>query len=1553
MKTRKLLSVLLAVVLVLGTLAAIGLTVSADVTEIATAEDLLKISGQSGEYKLTADITLTGTVESFSGTLDGDGHTVTVSAPMFASLSGTVKNLKLAGEITSDATIQVGALANVVPASLTLDKVTSDVKLTAANASGVGGFIGNVVSSVATTVTIRNCINKGAVSAKANVGGFIGYAQNNASDTTVYTVIDFDYCVNEGDVKMSTTDSGQGAAGFLGYNGKLTDLQVAYCVNKGDISATGGDYGIAGILGCGSWAREYQKATITYSANYGDITITDDENQRGRVAGIVGRWNRRALQLTIDHCYNMGAIHGGAKGDPDGACGILGYTHKNDNNGDTNVITVTNCYNAGTVTAAGGTTYATGVVHNDNAGNTTSSNNYYLTDTAASAGKNIAAAPADKDALNTALKEIGYVVDAAQNDGFAVLAWQCSHSATTVDCIGTKCTICQLQLDENGSGEHDYGDWSPVSGATATTDGEDKRVCGVCNHEETRVVDATGKIAPVDGVYYVENEDQMLWLAYNMNNGTVSASSDIVLKADVTLTNGMTFIDKSYNGTFDGKGHTLSGLNYTIFNALDGTVKNIVLKGDIDYTGISDNNRARKASTIAFEGTAMTVENVVSYVNITSKAKDLNAGGIIGYASGSCTFNRVTYAGNYTMEWTGSGGGLGAIFGWGNAGGSGTTTLTDCSFTGTITVTGDAPDGTLRVGAVAGFGGNGTYNLTRCTNTGTVNYEITDETTLNDIYAGGIIGRLENGFTMTDCVVVGTSTKDNKENYGAFIGYCDTKGNTVKHCVTFITETATFDNGVISNYVGNGEKAHSYVDCYDKLMAEAIGEPITIGGVAYQEYNFGYLNAETKAMKVFKYSQGTITKVDDTNYTIGSYDLSAFVSARLTDVAGYNDLRFIIAADLKGLDGYQSLELSIVFKKGDSEVFTVTRDLATELYAYESAIAAGNTYTAAEGSVLFGMVITDVPTGAWDTVTVSLYDENDRLVTVGQQTSADVSMAERVDYDFFGLENHHAALNYHATWVIYIRKDDIAPGIDNGYKVELVVNGKTYTVKNFHNWHSSGDGSGLRMDMETAGVSFMKGDDLTVVVRIYDENGNFLYYTNPHNLTTGFSTSEYADVKMPENTYVKQTVVSYDDDLNNWGDGATEKLFDGNTTDTKIGGTTTGGKVTVTFSLATATKITYYTLYTGKDTASNTGRNPSGWILYGKVGEEWVVLDDVSTKSGMKPVNSTAYSYKIDNPQAIKDYKIVFATGSNFQMNELELYASPTVELPAEAVKIPVSSFSSDEIENDGGEGLAKLFDGATNTKVCKNVSAKNTFTIAFTLPKAFKLTHYTMITANDTAGSSDRNPKSWKLYGSENGTDGWVLLSDMPVTGLEAKNFEPYTYAIQNPGSYQYYKIEFERKGDLFQMSELQLFTTEMTKQTVTSFSSTNVGNDGDEGLAKLFDDDITGSKVWSGGKDTLTVDFSLENATTLKVYTLTTGGDTATYTSRNPKSWVLYGVVKDGEGNETGTVILAESTGGLQAVNSTTFAFGVDNPQEFKDYRIVFVKDNGFQMNDLSVYA
>ena len=110
-----------------------------------------------------------------------------------------------------------------------------------------------------------------------------------------------------------------------------------------------------------------------------------------------------------------------------------------------------------------------------------------------------------------------------------------------------------------------------------------------------------------------------------------------------------------------------------------------------------------------------------------------------------------------------------------------------------------------------------------------------------------------------------------------------------------------------------------------------------------------------------------------TDYTIDSDDFSAFVSSRKGATEGTHDARFIVAADLEGLDQYQALYLTVEFTDASGNVVkTFAFNVATELEIFQSATAAGNKYTAADGSVLFGCVIVDIPDTAWSGVTLSL-----------------------------------------------------------------------------------------------------------------------------------------------------------------------------------------------------------------------------------------------------------------------------------------------------------------------------------------------------------------------------------------------------------------------------------------------------------------------------------------------------------------------------------------------------------------------------------------------------
>lgn len=103
MKTRGL-SLLLALVMVLGLLSAPAQ--AAEGTEEISSQAQLAEMTDGGSYILTADIVLSEwQAISFSGSLNGNGHTITLSGtPLFDTLTGTVKNLLLDGSVSDSKT---------------------------------------------------------------------------------------------------------------------------------------------------------------------------------------------------------------------------------------------------------------------------------------------------------------------------------------------------------------------------------------------------------------------------------------------------------------------------------------------------------------------------------------------------------------------------------------------------------------------------------------------------------------------------------------------------------------------------------------------------------------------------------------------------------------------------------------------------------------------------------------------------------------------------------------------------------------------------------------------------------------------------------------------------------------------------------------------------------------------------------------------------------------------------------------------------------------------------------------------------------------------------------------------------------------------------------------------------------------------------------------------------------------------------------------------------------------------------------------------------------
>ncbi len=84
-----------------------------------------------------------------------------------------------------------------------------------------------------------------------------------------------------------------------------------------------------------------------------------------------------------------------------------------------------------------------------------------------------------------------------------------------------------------------------------------------------------------------------------------------------------------------------------------------------------------------------------------------------------------------------------------------------------------------------------------------------------------------------------------------------------------------------------------------------------------------------------------------------------------------------------------------------------------------------------------------------------------------------------------------------------------------------------------------------------------------------------------------------------------------------------------------------------------------YSLTTGNDSATWSGRSPAAWTLEGSLdNSNWVELDAV-TNSGMGNVNDTEYPFVMANPGTYQYFRITFQEGKMIQLDELALYAQP------------------------------------------------------------------------------------------------------------------------------------------------------------------------------------------------------------------------------------------------------------------------------------------------------
>ncbi len=267
-----------------------------DPTHIDTAEKLVAFlkaatAETTTDYIMTKDVDMKNvtvpTAAGFKGTFDGNGKTIknlAATAPLFATLDGTVKNVTLEGAFTFDPKDHKVFGALVAESNGDIEKVINKASVTAtateaeaADAYLLGGLIGKTAGKV------TDCKNEGAVTLTGKalsgtmVAGVVAYASADVTD-----------CENKGKVALNFT-----------YTWNKADFDYIPLAKEQLVPGVGGVVGIT------------QAAKVTGSKNYGEVVynetaienLTANKN-RHQIGGVVA-----APGGDVENCINEGAIN--------------------------------------------------------------------------------------------------------------------------------------------------------------------------------------------------------------------------------------------------------------------------------------------------------------------------------------------------------------------------------------------------------------------------------------------------------------------------------------------------------------------------------------------------------------------------------------------------------------------------------------------------------------------------------------------------------------------------------------------------------------------------------------------------------------------------------------------------------------------------------------------------------------------------------------------------------------------------------------------------------------------------------------------------------------------------------------------------------------------------------------------------------------------------------------------------------------------------------------------------------------------------------------------
>ena len=368
------------------------------VKEVRTAQELIELFEGTNKTTVDSDIILLSDLDfsganltiplgsitdfdcvSFSGKLQGNGHSIKgltmdnsgrqdfMSAALFCSLeNATIENL-VVDQSCSFKGEASGSIASLVTGSLVMRNVINKAPVEGTECPG--GFFGWVYTAEkGKTLVFDKCVNEGNISGSSGAGGFVGQFVFNINSTLTMS-----NCENKGNV-VAEHEEGGGFVGTFRYNYNM-NVCISQTTNYGNVSGAFKIGGFAGSLQALTYpemvqtirghkkralkAVETEKAmsfVLSQFTNNGHIVATPSYyykyTQAGGIIGALFAEDNKTLDVTISGSVNNEDVH--CIGNSSYAGGLVGYV---DTPSELNVLTlkVASSFNGAIITAINGT----------------------------------------------------------------------------------------------------------------------------------------------------------------------------------------------------------------------------------------------------------------------------------------------------------------------------------------------------------------------------------------------------------------------------------------------------------------------------------------------------------------------------------------------------------------------------------------------------------------------------------------------------------------------------------------------------------------------------------------------------------------------------------------------------------------------------------------------------------------------------------------------------------------------------------------------------------------------------------------------------------------------------------------------------------------------------------------------------------------------------------------------------------------------------------------------------------------------------------------------